>query len=58
VGTLLVDRPLERSLGAGEASTGPTPAAIGNAVFAATGVRLRELPFTPDRVRQAAGRTD
>ncbi len=56
--TVLVDRPLERSLGAGEASTGPTPAAIANAVFAATGLRLRTLPFTPDRVRQAASKTD
>ena len=52
--TYLVDRPLERALGAGEASTGPTPAAIANAVFNATGLRLREVPFTAERVRQAA----
>jgi CO/xanthine dehydrogenase Mo-binding subunit len=52
--TYLVDRPLERTLGAGEASTGPTPAAIGNAVFDATGLRLREIPFSAERVRQAA----
>jgi CO/xanthine dehydrogenase Mo-binding subunit len=31
----------------------PTLAAIANAVFNATGVRLRELPMTPDRVRAA-----
>jgi CO/xanthine dehydrogenase Mo-binding subunit len=55
--TVLVDRPLERSLGAGEASTGPTPAAIANAVFAATGLRLREIPFTPDRLRRVAAGT-
>jgi CO/xanthine dehydrogenase Mo-binding subunit len=52
--THLLDRPLEKALGAGEASTGPTPAAIGNAVFAATGLRLREVPFTVERVRRAA----
>jgi len=52
--TYLLDRPLERALGAGEASTGPTPAAIANAVFACTGLRLREIPFTPERLRQAA----
>ena len=55
--TVLVDRRLERSLGAGEASTGPTPAAIANAVFAATGLRLREIPFTPERLRQVAAGT-
>lgn len=38
------------SVGAGEASVGPTAAAIGNAVAAALGVRVRELPLTADRV--------
>ncbi len=52
--TILLDRPLDRALGAGEASTGPTPAAIANAVFDATGLRLRHLPFTPERLRAAA----
>jgi CO/xanthine dehydrogenase Mo-binding subunit len=52
--TCLIDRPLERALGAGEASTGPTPAAIANAVFDAMGLRLRTLPFTPERLRAAA----
>jgi CO/xanthine dehydrogenase Mo-binding subunit len=51
VETLVLDRPGEKFLGVGEASQGPTAAAIANAVFAATGVRLRELPFTPERVR-------
>jgi CO/xanthine dehydrogenase Mo-binding subunit len=32
---------------------GAIPAAIGNAVFDATGVRLRSLPFTPDKVKAA-----
>jgi len=38
------------ALGAGELSITVTPAAIGNAIFDATGVRLRTLPFTPERV--------
>jgi nicotinate dehydrogenase subunit B len=37
-------------LGAGEPATIPVPAAIANAIFDATGVRLREAPFTPERV--------
>ena len=40
----------EPSLGAGEASIGPTAAAIGNALFDALGVRVRDLPFTPERI--------
>jgi CO/xanthine dehydrogenase Mo-binding subunit len=52
--TILIDRPGSPYLGAGEAVQGPTPAAIGNAVFAATGLRLRQTPFTPARVRRAA----
>ncbi len=51
VETIVLNRPGEKFLGVGEASQGPTGAAIANAVFAATGVRLRELPFTPERVR-------
>ena len=54
VETHLLNRPLERALGAGEASTGPTPAAIANALFACTGLRAREIPFTPERLRQLA----
>jgi len=41
-------------MGAGEASTGPTPAAIGNAIFMACGVRVREVPFTTERIQDAA----
>ncbi|MGA8508779.1 MAG: molybdopterin cofactor-binding domain-containing protein [Candidatus Sulfotelmatobacter sp.] len=39
--------------GAGETAITVTPAAIGNAIFDATGARLRELPFTPERVKAA-----
>jgi nicotinate dehydrogenase subunit B len=49
----LVNRPDERSLGAGEGSQGPAVAAIANAFFNATGVRLRDLPFVPQRVKTA-----
>jgi CO/xanthine dehydrogenase Mo-binding subunit len=38
------------SLGAGEASLGPTVAAIGNALFDALRVRVRDLPFTAERI--------
>jgi len=41
------------ALGAGETSITVTPAAIGNAIFDATGVRLRDVPFTPERVKAA-----
>jgi CO/xanthine dehydrogenase Mo-binding subunit len=39
--------------GAGETAITVTPAAIGNAIFNATGARLRDLPFTPERVKTA-----
>jgi CO/xanthine dehydrogenase Mo-binding subunit len=44
--------------GAGETAITVTPAAIGNAIFDATGARVRELPFTPDRVKAALLATD
>ena len=40
----------EPSLGAGEASMGPTAAAIANALFDALGIRVRDLPLTPERI--------
>ena len=49
----LIDRPTEPPLGAGEASATPVAAALANAVFDATGARLRTVPFTPERVRRA-----
>src|SRR5439155_13593589 len=42
-------------LGTGESAQGPTGAALANAVADATGVRIREIPFTPQRVRAAVG---
>lgn len=50
---VLIDRPDAVACGAGETSITVTAAAIGNAVFDAVGVRLREVPFTPERVRAA-----
>jgi hypothetical protein len=47
----LINRPSERSLGAGEASQGPTVAAIANAFTHATSKRLRDLPLAPARVK-------
>ena len=49
----LIDRRLEPPLGAGEAASSPVPAALANAVFDASGVRLRSVPFTPARVKAA-----
>jgi nicotinate dehydrogenase subunit B len=50
VDVVLLDRPGDASLGAGEASIGPTAAAIGNALHAATGLRVRTLPLTAANV--------
>jgi nicotinate dehydrogenase subunit B len=41
------------AIGAGETAITVVPAAIGNAIFDATGIRLREVPFTADRVKAA-----
>jgi nicotinate dehydrogenase subunit B len=49
----LIDRPSEKPWGAGEPSAAVVPSAISNAVFDATGVRLRSVPFTPDKVKTA-----
>ena len=49
----LIDRPTLPPLGAGEASTAPVAAALANAIFDATGVRLRTVPFTAARVKTA-----
>jgi CO/xanthine dehydrogenase Mo-binding subunit len=53
VDVTLINRPEERTLGAGEGSQGPTVAAIANAFFNATGKRIRDLPLTPARVKAA-----
>ena len=52
--TILIDRPGDPYLGAGEAVSGPAGAAIANAVYDATGLRLRRMPFTPEALRAAA----
>lgn len=52
--TVLLDRPERPSLGAGEAACGPALGAVANALHAATGLRLRRLPFDPEAVREAA----
>ena len=49
----LIDRPDEPPLGAGEAACAAVGGALSNAVFDATGVRLRQIPFTPERVKAA-----
>jgi len=51
----IVNRPNERSVGSGEGAAGPTAGAIGNAVFDALGVRIRDLPITPERILKAIG---
>jgi CO/xanthine dehydrogenase Mo-binding subunit len=52
--TILIDRPGDPFLGAGEAVSGPAGAAIANALYDASGLRLRRMPFTPDAIRAAA----
>jgi CO/xanthine dehydrogenase Mo-binding subunit len=56
--TVLINQPDEDACGSGECSITVVAAAIGNAIFDATGVRIREVPFTPERVKAAIdGRT-
>lgn len=50
---VLIDRPTEPPWGVGEPAATVIPSAISNAVFDAIGVRLRTVPFTPDRVKAA-----
>ena len=50
---VLINHPEVLPSGAGEPSTRPVAAAIANAIFDATGVRIRRVPFSPDRVKQA-----
>jgi CO/xanthine dehydrogenase Mo-binding subunit len=49
----LIDRPDQRPWGAGEPAAAVIPSAISNAVFDATGVRLRSVPYTPEKVKAA-----
>jgi CO/xanthine dehydrogenase Mo-binding subunit len=50
---VLINHPEIEPSGAGEPSIRPVAAAIANAIFDATGVRIRRVPFSPDRVKQA-----
>jgi len=49
----LIDRPNEKPWGAGEPTAAVVPSAIANGIFDATGVRLRSVPFVPDKVLAA-----
>jgi nicotinate dehydrogenase subunit B len=53
----LIDRPNERPWGAGEPASAVIPSAVSNAVFDATGVRLRSAPYTPAKVKAALTQT-
>jgi CO/xanthine dehydrogenase Mo-binding subunit len=53
--TVLINQPDEEACGSGETSITVVAAAIGNAIFDATGVRIREVPFTPERVKAELG---
>ncbi len=55
VQVVVIDRPGQPFLGAGEAGQGPAAAALANAIADATGVRLRDLPLSPERLKAAIG---
>src|SRR6202047_2704402 len=50
IDVLMLPRADQPPLGVGESASVPSAAAIANAIFDATGVRFRELPFTPERI--------
>jgi nicotinate dehydrogenase subunit B len=56
IDALMVNRPDQPPLGAGESASVPSAAAIANAIYDACGVRFREPPFTPDKIRAGLGR--
>ena len=51
--TVLLNQPNLSFLGSGEASQGPSAAAIANAIYDAVGVRMRDLPLTNEKIMQA-----
>ncbi|MFY8106673.1 MAG: molybdopterin cofactor-binding domain-containing protein, partial [Elstera sp.] len=53
IDVLMMPRPNDPPLGVGESASVPSAAAITNALFDATGVRFRELPLTPEKIRAA-----
>ncbi len=50
IDVLMLPRQDQPPLGVGESASVPSAAAIANAIYDATGVRFRELPFTPERI--------
>ena len=58
VDVVMMPRPYDPPLGAGESASVPSAAAIANAVFDATGIRFRELPITSDKLREALNGPD
>lgn len=56
--TVLINRTEGEAMGAGETAITVVAAAIGNAIFDATGVRIREVPFTADRIKAALAASD
>jgi CO/xanthine dehydrogenase Mo-binding subunit len=56
VDVILIPRPHDTAVGAGEPATTTTAAAVANAIFDATGARVRQVPFTPQRVMAALPR--
>jgi len=57
VDVVLINHPEVAPSGAGEPSIRPVAAAIANAIFDATGVRIRRVPFSPERVKAALSST-
>ncbi len=55
--SVLIPRPDQPPMGAGESASVPSAAAIANAIFDATGVRFREVPFTPERIKAGLAAT-
>lgn len=53
VAIAIIDRPNEKPWGAGEPTAAVVPAAIANAVYNATGGRMRSVPFTPEKMLAA-----
>jgi CO/xanthine dehydrogenase Mo-binding subunit len=53
IDVVLINQPAEEAMGAGETAVTVVAAAVANAIFDATGVRLRDVPFTADRVKLA-----
>ena len=53
IDVVILDRPDQPAKGIGEPVTVPVAAALANAIYDATGVRVRDLPITPERMAAA-----